>query len=188
MGIMKKYTDDYETVITMDEKGHEKQLTVYRGGYFEVALDEQGMVNFKRTCIILLALIIIMHVGGGFVGNRGMYQFYVALPYVFAFFPLLYMAAGVFRLPKEKRTYRRDEIGLSFNRIKTASIILMVCLGIGVIGEITFLLLFSVGDQGVLEYLYLALETLAAAALYIFINLQRPISVTPVVNKNGNSN
>ncbi|MGV8026310.1 MAG: hypothetical protein AB2L18_07130 [Anaerolineaceae bacterium] len=176
---MKRYADDYETVVTKDEEGHEKKIAVYRGDYFEVALDEEGIVHFRRNCFLLFAGIVFLQICGGFVGNRGMYQFYIAIPYVLAFFPLFYMAAGVLRLPKEKRKYRRDEIGLSFDRMKIASIVLMTFLGIGVLGEITFILFVSVRDKGVLESIYLALEALAATAVYLLISLQKQIRVQP---------
>ncbi len=174
---IKRYADDYETVVTKDEEGHEKKIAVYRGDYFEFELDEQGIARFKKNCSLLLTAIVILHVCGGFVGNRGMYQFYVAIPYVLVFFPLFYMAAGVLRLPKEKRKYRRDEIGLSFNLMKTASIVLMIFLGIGVLGEIMFILFAFARDQSVLEYIYFALEVLAAAAVYLLISLQRQIRI-----------
>jgi len=180
---MKKYAGDYETVVTKDDKGYEKQIAVYHGDYFELALDKEGIVHFRKYCVLLLAAIVVMHISGGFVGNRGMYQFYIALPYVIAFFPLLYLAAGILRLPKEKRKYRREEIGLSFDRMKTASIILMIFLGIGVLGEITFLLFVSVGDQSVLEFLYLSLEALAAAAVYFLISLQRQIHIQTCIDQ-----
>ena len=180
---MKKYAGDYETVVTKDDKGYEKQIAVYHGDYFELALDKEGIVHFRRYCVLLLAAIVVMHISGGFVGNRGMYQFYIALPYVIAFFPLLYLAAGILRLPKEKRKYRREEIGLSFDRMKTASIILMIFLGIGVLGEITFLLFVLVGDQSVLEFLYLSLEALAAAAVYFLISLQRHIHIQTCIDQ-----
>jgi len=180
---MKKYAGDYETVVTKDDKGYEKQIAVYHGDYFELALDKEGIVHFRKYCVLLLAAIVVMHISGGFVGNRGMYQFYIALPYVIAFYPLLYLAAGILRLPKEKRKYRREEIGLSFDRMKTASIILMIFLGIGVLGEITFLLFVSVGDQSVLEFLYLSLEALAAAAVYFLISLQRQIHIQTCIDQ-----
>lgn len=173
----KRYADDYETVITQDEKGNEKKSAVYRGDYFEFDIDEESIVRFRRNCFLLLTLIIATHVSGGFVDNQGMYQFYVALPYVIAFFPLLYLATGVLRLPKEKRKYRREEIGLSFDRMKTTSNVLVILLGIGVLGEIIFLLFVSAGEQGMLEYLYLAFEAIAAAAVYILIRLARQIHV-----------
>jgi hypothetical protein len=185
MGIMsmKKYKDDYEIVVSTDDKGREIKKPVYRGDYFEVSLDENGLRQFKRQCLLLVAAIAVFHIPGGFVGNGGMYQFYISLPYVFVFLALFNLAEGSLRLPKEKRKYRRDEVGLSFERIKTASNILMILLGIGILGEIIFLLFFSVRDQIGLEFLYLLLEVLAAAAAYFLIRLQRPILVQPATDQ-----
>ncbi len=174
---MKRYTDDYETVVTTDEEGNGKEVVVYRGKYFEIMLDEKSIVRFKRNCFLLLALIVVLHIGGGFVANPGMYQFYVALPYVLAFFPMLYMATGIFRLPKEKRRYRRDEMELSFNHLKISSIILIIILGMGVLGELAFLLFFSAGIQSMLETVYLVIEVLAAAAVYFIFTMQKQIHI-----------
>jgi amino acid transporter len=173
----KAYADDYEIETTKDEKVHEKLIAVYRGDYFEIALDAQGIIRFRRQCILLVATFVVLHISSGFVSNRGMFQFYVALPYVLAFFPSLYAAAGVLRLPKKKRKYRRDEIGLSFGRLKNACNILLIFLGIGILGEITFLLFFSAGDQRLMEYVYLALEAPAAMVVYLLVRLQRQIHV-----------
>ena len=182
----KRYADDYETVITTDEKGNEKKTAVYRGEYFEISLDEEGLSSFKRKCLLLLAVIIVLHISGGFVNNKGMNQFFVGLPYVTAFFPLLYLALAVLRLPKEARKYRRDEIGLSFDRMKTTSFILFTFLGMGVLGEIAFLLLFSTGDQNLLEFLYLTLAILTATAVFILITMQRQITILPAENTHKN--
>jgi len=173
----RRYEDDYETVITTDEKGNEKKTAVYRGAYFELGLEEEGIRSFRRNCFLLLAAVAVLHISGGFVNNPGMYQFYIALPYVGAFFPMLFMAISVMRLPKEKRKYRRDEIGLSFDRMKATSIMLLTFLSIGIVGEIIFLLFFSVGDLNVLDYLYLSFEVPAAAAVCLFISLQRQIHI-----------
>jgi hypothetical protein len=182
----KRFADDYETVITTDEKGNEKKTAVYRGEYFEVALDYEGMLRFKRKCLLLLAAIIVLHISGGFVNNPGMNQFYTGLPYVIAFFPLLYLAMATLRLPQEKRNYQRDEIGLSFGRMKTSSYVLLILLGMGVLGELAFLLVFSTGDQSMLEFLYLALAIITAAAVYFLITLQKQIRILPIANNNEN--
>lgn len=182
----KRFADDYETVITTDEKGNDKKTAVYRGEYFEITLDEKGLVLFKRNCLLLLAAIVVLHISGGFVNNPGMNQFFVGLPYVAAFFPLLYLAIAVFRLPTEKRKYQRDEIGLSFDRVKTSSGILLVLMGFGVLGEVAFLLAFSSGKTDPLELLYLVLEVFSIAAVYTLITYQRKIHVIPVENNNEN--
>ena len=174
---MKRYADDYETVVAKDEKGNEKNIAVYNRAYFEIKLDEKGIVRFRRNCFLLLAAIVVLHISGGFVSNPGMYQLYVALPYALAFFPLAYMAAGILRLPKKKRKYRRDEIGLSFDRLKTSSIILIILLGMGVLGELTFLIFFSIGFRNVLDTVYLVIEVFTGAAVYFIITLRRQIHV-----------
>lgn len=171
----KRYEDDFETVITLDEKGNEKKTAVYRGDYYEIDLEEKGIVKFKRINVLLLILIIILHFVSGCIGNPGMYQFYIALPYVVAFFPLLYMAIAIFRLPNKKRNFRSDEIGLSFDRMKTTSFILITLLVLGILGEIVFLIFFSGKDQQMLEYLYLISEIQAAIAVFIIIIMEKQI-------------
>jgi hypothetical protein len=176
---MKKFKDDYDIVTTTDENGNEKKTAVYRGNLFEISLDDQGIVRFRRNCFLLFAVIAVLHLSGGFVANPGMFQFFVALPYVCAFFPLIYLVLAMMRLPKEKRQYRRDEIGLSFNRLKISSFILLILLGMGVLGELVFLLFFSLGIRSVTEYIFLAIELLTAAAAYFLITLQRQILIKP---------
>ncbi len=127
---MKKYSEDYEIVVTKDENSRERETAVYRGDYFDVTFTVGEIAKYKILSVLLLALTIVFHVGAGFIDNPGMYKFFVALPYVFAFFPLLYLALGIFHLPGETRKYRRDEIGLSFDRIKTTSRVLLIFLGV----------------------------------------------------------
>jgi len=77
---MKRYADDYETIIKNDEHGREKKIAVYRGSYYDIALDEKDIIKFRRNSLILIVAIIVLHVAGGFIGNRGMYAFYITLP------------------------------------------------------------------------------------------------------------
>jgi hypothetical protein len=174
---MKKYTDDYEAVVSVDEAGHEKTTTVYRGPYLELLAAKDSIEQFKRKCIALLAAVVVLHTGAGFINNAGMYRFYVALPYVLAFFPLVFLAFGILRLPKEKQTYRRDEIGHSYERMKTASRWLITLLGIGLLGEIVFIFFPSASHQVWRECLYLVTEALAAASVYSLIRMQKQIRV-----------
>jgi len=106
-----------------------------------------------------------------------MYQMYISLPYVLAFFPLLYLAAGILMLPKEKRKYRRDEVGLSYYRMRKSSLVFFIILCIGLLGEIAFLVFGAADNSKALEFLYLAFEVPAAGAVFLLINLQRKIHV-----------
>jgi len=182
-GIMKKYSEDYDIDIVVDDKGRSKDIAVYIGDYYDVSLDEAGVPRFRKINLALLVLIAFWHLGGGFIGNPGMYQFYVALPYVVAFFPIVYLASGIINLPREKRNYKRDEIGLSFDRIKTMSIISMAILGVGVLGEIVFIAFFASTPDRILEFLYLSLELLAAAGLFLVFRLRQRVVITLEKNR-----
>lgn len=169
---MKRYADDYDIEVIEDEKGREKKIAVYHGKYFEVESNQRQLIAFKRILILLFFVMIGLHITNGFVANPGMYQFYVALPYAASFLPMYYLISGILRLPKEKRGFRRDEIGLSFDRLKKAGKALLIILGIGAIGEIVFLIFFATGAMG-REVLYLTLTLMELAAVFIILYLRK---------------
>ena len=127
--------------------------------------------------MLLLAIIVIFHILGGFVSSGGMYQLYIAIPYALAFFPLIYLTEGIIRLPKEKRKYRHDEIGHSFDRIRTSSYFLVALLGVALLGEVVFLIFFSNKAQRPFDTLYFGLELVAAAAAFFLVYRQRKIHI-----------
>ena len=73
--VKKKYIDDYETIYT-NEEGKEKKVITYRGPYYEIDLDQKGLIRLRRNSLLLLILIVFLHIGVGFLNNRGMYQFF----------------------------------------------------------------------------------------------------------------
>ena len=174
--VKKKYLDDYETIYT-NEEGKEKKVIIYRGPYYEIDLDQKGLIRFRRNSLLLLILIVFLHIGVGFLNNRGMYQFFIALPYVIALFPLWNIMSGILRIPQQKDKYRRNEVELSFDRIGNSSMVLLICLGIELLGEIIFLLFFSTTGELGAELLFLLPELIAAAAVYVLFRLQKNIQI-----------
>ena len=173
---MRKYVGDYETKIKEDEEGNEVKEVVYTGEYFELSVNEADLKKFKRNSLLLVGAIILLHVGAGFVGNQGMFTFYVSLPYVFVFLSLYFTALGILRLPQKTQNLRRDEIGLSFDRMRSAGRFLLVLLAASVLGEIFYLVFFSSGGLNG-EGLFLTLEVLAGAAAFVLIQSQKAIKV-----------
>jgi len=173
---MRKYANDYELERTEDRKGRIKKTAKYIGDYYEVNVESQDLIRFRRIALLLLIVTVGLHIGAGFVANPGMYRFFVALPYVFVFLPLYFFATGILRLPKEKRTFRSDEVYLSFERIKKASGFLIALLSLVVVGELIFLLGFAEGGYNT-EIVYLILEVLAAGAVAFLWRYQKSITV-----------
>ena len=179
---MKRYADDYEIVITEDENGREKKTAVYRGSYYDISVDQQHLLKFRRNCLFLIAAIIVLHTAGGFVANPGMYQFYVVLPYVFGFLPIYYMVVGGLRLPKTTRKFRRDEIGLSFDRIRKANLFSLIFSGLVVIGEIVFMIWFA-GEGRSLEFPFIMIEMLSLIGAYFLYRLQISMQTQITIEK-----
>ena len=153
----KKYIKDYELVEIEDDQGRVKQIVKYHGDYFTLDLDESQIKKNKREFILLTFAILIIHVAAGFVANPGTYQFYVALPYTTAFLPLLFMTMAVFRLPGEKRPYRKEEIGLSYDRIRKTSLAYLIITAVGLVGTLVYVFFFRAENALNLELVYYAL-------------------------------
>ncbi len=179
---MKRYADDYEIEVVEEADGREKKIAVYRGKYYEITADEKEIVVFRKYSLILLVVIIGLHIANGFVANWGMYQFYIALPYAISFMPIYYLASGALRVPKDKRKYRRDEIGLSFNRLKKASVALLIILGIGAVGEVVFLIWFA-RQRLDLEIIYLTMVLFELMAAYVLIRLRQRIPIQECIEE-----
>jgi hypothetical protein len=176
---IRKYLTDYQTVTTIDENGREKRSVVYHGPFFETSLDPEAIGDLRKKSLLLLASTAALHIGIGFLDNPGMYLIFVALPYVLAFFPLIYLASGVLRLPKEIRKYRRDEIGYSFNQVKSASRFLLAFLAAGILGEVIFLIFISTRQQLITEILFLVLEVAALLAIILVIKIHNQAVIRP---------
>jgi len=175
----KKYVRDYEIVRRVDENGREVSEVVYRGQYFKLSPDDFDLRSFKHRSLLLTAAIIVLHAAAGFVSNPGMVRMYISLPYTLAFFPLLFLAAGILQLPADNCPFRRDEIGLSFDRMRLTSRLLMPFLSVIVLGEILFLVFTTVQPPLALELGFLIPEMLCLGMAYQLIRWQLPIHILP---------
>ena len=153
----KKYIKDYDLVETEDEKGHVKKTAVYRGDFFHLSLEESQIKQFKWQFVLLFVAALGLHVCAGFVNNPGPSQMYTAVPYTGAFFPLLFLGAGILRIPNQKRPYRTEEIGLSYRRVVNMSRLYLIIMAVGVAGALIYLIFASNGQALEREAVYFGL-------------------------------
>ncbi len=173
MGI-KKYLKDYKTILSVDEKGEQIRTYEYQGDYFKLPFSAAQMRKFKTIFLLALAGGIIAHIIAGFVNNPGMRNFYVVIPYVLTFLPMFNLLRSGIRLPVEERKYRREEIGVTYERFSNHSLVLLIALGVCLAGEVIYLLLFSDGSPAISEYNFLVAEIAALAmSLIIFFNVKK---------------
>lgn len=173
---MKKYINDYKTILSVNEKGEQIRTYEYQGDYFKLPFSNAQMQKIKLNFLLTLAGIILAHIAGGVMNNSGMRQFYVAIPYVLAFLPIFNLVRSGIRLPVEERKYRREEIGVTYERFDNHSLTLLVFLGICLVGEVVFLLFFSQGGATASEFYFLAAELAAMAlGLIIYFNVKKVV-------------
>lgn len=158
----KKYIKDYDLVEFEDEQGRIKQTVIYKGDYFTLNLEERQIKQSKRVFIILAFAVMLVHIAAGFVANPGTYKFYVALPYTIAFLPIFFLIMAAFRLPGEKRRYRKEEIGLSFDRIRKTSFLYLILTAVGLLGMLAYMFFFRGDDPLSPELVFFALLVISA--------------------------
>ncbi len=173
---MRKYIKDYKTILNVNEKGEQIRTYDYQGEYFKLPFSHDQMQKFKIIFLFILAGLTIAHIVGGVINNPGMRQFYVAIPYVLTFLPIFNLLRSGIRLPVEERKYRREEIGVTYERFDNHSLILLVFLGMCLAGEVIFLLFFSQGSLIASEFYFLAAEIAAIAlGLIIYFNVKKVV-------------
>jgi len=175
--ISRRFIKDYELSSSVDENGREKRTLVYRGDHFSLSFTRGSLESYRIQSFALLVIIVAFHLGAGFINSNGMRQFYISLPYVLAFLPLYYLAAGIIALPKETRTYRRDETALSFERIRSFSKLLTVILAGEVIGALIFLIFGTRSTAIQPELAFLMLSMIPTAACVYLCMKQKDISI-----------
>jgi hypothetical protein len=172
-----KYAQDYEIVTQQDTRGRSSTKLQYHGKYYEVFFERGNIRHFRITSIIVLLIALVLHVGAGFINNPGMRHIFLMIPYVAILLPLYYLAAGILALPKSPSPYRRDQINLSFMRIRASSRYLTILLFAITIAEVAFLLTSPGGIDVRLEVPFLIMEAAAGASLAIYSCLQRKITI-----------
>lgn len=165
----KKYINAYQNVIDYDEQGREKHSLVYLGEYFDVNLDQKGLQRYRTLQVLLFVGALLAHLVPGFLNHAGGRILYVAVPYAIVFFPMLYWAFGVLRLPLKKQEFRLEHIGLSFNRVKSMSLTVAIGAGLCVLGMLIFLV-FSKTNNLWMEFVFLFGE-IVALCLAIYAHL-----------------
>ncbi len=138
----KKYINAYETVYEYDDQGREIRKMVYRGNFFEISLDQKGLTRYRLIQIALFILLALVHTALGFLNNPGTRTLYVSIPYTSTFVPLVFWGFAVFRLPRKKKPFRLEEIGLGFNRLKTMSLLVVIFTAISLTGMLIYFVFF----------------------------------------------
>ena len=119
--LRRRYMKDYELQTELNDDGREVKVARYVGNYYDAGLDTEGLLALRRRCLALslgaaAAALIALSLRHG-----AMTSFLAILPLALAMFPLFYGCLGSFRLPREAKSLRSDEVEYSVERVRHAA-------------------------------------------------------------------
>lgn len=131
------------------------------------------VIKLNRGIFIYFAILVIVHIGGGFVNNQGMLETHIVLPYTLAFFPLFKLGSAIARFPNSNEYYYLLEFQNSYSEIKVYSIMLTILLSICIIGETIFIQRLQITNNRATELIFVAIEFLVIVGALLLFYLKK---------------
>ncbi len=144
-----KYNEDYE-IRTVEVNGKTKKIAVYKGTKYVFSADADTMKKRRRNLLLLCIAGLVSFFAAGFFDTGATREFYVALPYVFAFLPWCLCLLGLYHLFGVSAQMTRKEVDQSIRPLSEMSIAAAILCGAALTGTIVYWALkgFAAADIG----------------------------------------
>ena len=148
----RRYMKDYELQVELSDDGREVKVPRYVGDYYETGLDTAALLALRRRCLGLslgaaAAAIVALRLRHG-----AMTSFLAILPLALCMFPLLYGCLGSYRLPREEKGLRSDEVEYSFERVQHSAPGIALLGAVALVGTLVYHLFLKGPDAPALTW------------------------------------
>lgn len=116
--LRRRYMKDYELQVELNDAGKEVKVARYIGSLYDADLDTAGLLALRCRSIALSLGAVAAAVIALSLRHGAMTSFFAILPLALCMFPLFYGTLGSFRLPREAKGFRSDEVEYSFERVR----------------------------------------------------------------------
>lgn len=136
----RKFKNDYQIEVTMDEKGRDKRRAVYRGKWYQLDLsraEKKQLGFFSIGALLLFAICYILYMKLSTPSSRCMYVLPVAAA---GLMPAAYWIMGLYSMLRapERMTSVQKEKGIG--RVMRSAMGCMLMTGAAAAGDVIFLL------------------------------------------------
>ncbi len=176
----RRYRNEYE--IYIDEATGKEKIR-YIGKYYRFEMSAEARAKRNRLYYILLAMVILLFVGGGLINNLGGRVLYVMVPYAMAIFPVAYLTMGVVRTGLEKGDMEHIAYDCTVSRIKKTTVAIMAFMGVSFVGEIILIVGHSELVDMTKELMFAATTLMIAGICFYFRKQHLTYKCVPVENK-----
>ncbi len=136
--LRRRYMKDYELQVELNDQGREVKVPRYIGNLFDTGLSTNALLALRRRCLALSLGAAAAAVIALCLRHGAMTSFLAILPLALAMFPLFYGALGSFRLPREEKGLRSDEVEYSFERIRHSAPAIVLLGAAAAVGVLVF--------------------------------------------------
>jgi hypothetical protein len=152
---MKKYYKDYKLVSRILQNGKLGQEIEYTGRHYICRLDKEELRKKKIYCLTLALCSDIALIGVGILNTSGSRVFYVALPYVCLFFPVVFCFMGAVRFITSGDRLEYAAYDRSVNRLRKSAVGQVILSGMAVAGDLCYLFFGKDREEILKEIIYL---------------------------------
>lgn len=172
---MKKYYKDYKLVWKTLPNGKVKEVAEYIGQYYICQLNAKELGRYKLYYLALVLCSGATAIGAGFINNPGSRVAYVALPYVFLFFPITYSFIGTIDFISSSKKIEYAAYAKTKIRIKKSTVWQIVLSVLASLGNV--MLTIFVENDGMFwrNWAFTGFMLLILAINIMFLRLQRKV-------------
>jgi len=184
----KYYAEQYEaTPRLFGKKGRwVKYDYEYKGDYFRYDISDEKLLKVRAIYAAATFACAALFVAAGLLNTQGTRRLWVALPYVFMFLPIAFMAydsVKQFSAPRDMTEKDRDSIVSEFSK---ATLALTILSGVALIGTSVFLLTEKVSELAI-ELVFLGFIMIVFALSFALWRYQRSIPVLVTKSQKANT-
>lgn len=135
----KRYLKDYISDSKITKNGRIANEVKYIGDYYEFQLEEK---EYKKMRLILLGstlLIFVLFLLAGLLNGDGSFKFYILMPYICIFLPLLFLLQGYLSTPRKRKQMEYAVYDRSYLKVKFSLVGLIAASSVTVLGDIVFI-------------------------------------------------
>ncbi len=118
----RKFKNFYELRTVASDKG-EKQIAVYKGGYYRFAVDDRSRSVFALKVFAAGIIVMVLFIIAGMTNGGYSRNLFIVLPFVVQFMPVMLILISSFPLIRQKGDLTVPQYKTRFIRIRTMSAI-----------------------------------------------------------------
>lgn len=180
---LNKYNENYKKVTALSDSGKiTKNEYVYIGNYYRLDAGKKNVQLVKAEMAVLAVFIFVIYFSIGFINNAGSHKFYIILPFVISFLPIMFLIIATIQLVLKRGDLNEFDFEKVWLRIKYTCLANIVSFSLSVAGELIFIILQLGNISSGKELSFLFGAILIIILLFAILQIHKQLQCTRIEN------